>query len=76
MQKRGGRNLLGFWTQNWAQKNTQISNLLNPNQGLQAPLHGCYVQGFMQNSRVTGYNLLDIKQTEQRTETLIRILGV
>jgi hypothetical protein len=75
MQKRGGRNL-GFWTQNWAQKNTQISNLLNPNQGLQAPLHGCYVQGFMQNSRVTGYNLLDIKQTEQRTETLIRILGV
>ena len=75
MQKCGGRNL-GFWTQNLAQKNTQISNSLNPNQGLQAPLHGCYVQGFMQNSRVTGYNLLDIKQTEQRTETLIWILGV
>ena len=75
MQKRGGRNL-GFWTQNLVRKNTQISNLLNPNQGLQAPLHGCYVQEFMQNSRVTSYNLLDIKQTEQRTETLIRILGV
>ena len=52
MQKRGGRNL-GFWTQNLVRKSTQISNLLNPNQGLQAPLHGCYVQGFMQNSRVT-----------------------
>ena len=75
MQKRGGRNL-GFWTQNLVRKNTQISNLLNPNQGLQAQLHGCYVQGFMQNSRVTSYNLLDIKQTEQRTGTLIRILGV
>ena len=39
-------------------------------------MHGCYVQRFMQKFRVTSYNLLDIKQTEQRTETLIRILGV
>ena len=75
MQKHGGRNL-GFWTQNWVQKNTQVPNLLNRIQGLQAPLHGCYVQGFVQNSRVTSYNPLDIKQMEQRTKTLNSILGV
>ena len=77
MQKSGGRNFkLGFWIQNWAQKNTQIPNLLNRIQGLQAPLHGCYVQGSVQNSRVTSYNPLDIKQMEQRTKTLNSILGV
>ena len=75
MHKCGGRNL-GIWTQNWAQKNTQMPNLLNRIQGLQAPLHGCYVQRFVQNSRVTSYNPLDIKQAEQRTKTLNSILGV
>ena len=62
--------------QNWAEKNTQIPNLLNRIQGLQAPLHGCYVQRFVQNLRVSSYNPLDIKQTEQRTKTLNSILGV
>ena len=77
MQKHGGRNLLNrrLDTKLGSKEHTD-TELIKSESGFQAPLHGCYVQGFMQNSKVPSYNPLDMKQMKQYTKTLIRILGV